>query len=55
MKHIRDYYALPEDAAILDIGCAKGFMLMDFMQLMPHARLAGIDIPNTRSSMRSMP
>lgn len=44
VKHIRDYYQLPEDAAILDIGCAKGFMLMDFMQLMPKATLAGIDI-----------
>jgi ubiquinone/menaquinone biosynthesis C-methylase UbiE len=28
----------------LDIGCAKGFMLYDFMQLMPNARCAGIDI-----------
>lgn len=44
VKDIRDYYQLPEDAAILDIGCAKGFMLYDFMQLMPKARLAGIDV-----------
>jgi ubiquinone/menaquinone biosynthesis C-methylase UbiE len=44
VKYIRDYYQLPEDAAILDIGCAKGFMLYDFMQLMPKARLAGIDV-----------
>jgi len=44
VKHIRDYYQLPEDCAILDVGCAKGFMLYDFMQLMPKARLAGIDI-----------
>src|SRR5262249_38988781 len=27
-----------------DIGCAKGFMLHDFQQLMPNARLAGVDI-----------
>jgi ubiquinone/menaquinone biosynthesis C-methylase UbiE len=44
VKCIRDYYKLPDNAAILDIGCAKGFMLYDFMQLMPTARLAGIDI-----------
>jgi ubiquinone/menaquinone biosynthesis C-methylase UbiE len=44
VRHIRDAYQLPEDAAILDIGCAKGFMLYDFMLLMPKARLAGIDV-----------
>src|SRR5689334_19972336 len=44
VKYMRDYYHLPEDAAILDVGCAKGFMLYDFMQLMPKARLSGIDI-----------
>ena len=44
VRHIRDYYGLPDDAAILDIGCAKGFMLYDFMKLMPNARLAGIDV-----------
>jgi ubiquinone/menaquinone biosynthesis C-methylase UbiE len=44
VRHIRDVYQLPEDAAILDIGCAKGFMLYDFMLLMPQARVAGIDV-----------
>jgi ubiquinone/menaquinone biosynthesis C-methylase UbiE len=44
VRHIRDVYQLREDAAILDIGCAKGFMLYDFMLLMPGARLAGVDI-----------
>ena len=44
VRHIRDVYQLPEHAAVLDIGCAKGFMLHDFQLLMPHARLAGIDI-----------
>lgn len=44
VKYMRDYYELPDDAAILDIGCAKGFMLYDFAQLMPKAELAGIDI-----------
>jgi ubiquinone/menaquinone biosynthesis C-methylase UbiE len=44
VRYIRDYYHLQGDGAILDIGCAKGFMLYDFMQLMPQATLAGIDI-----------
>jgi ubiquinone/menaquinone biosynthesis C-methylase UbiE len=44
VRHIRDYYALVETASILDVGCAKGFMLADFRILMPKAHLAGIDI-----------
>jgi SAM-dependent methyltransferase len=44
VRHIRDVYQLPEEASILDVGCAKGFMLYDFMLLMPKARLAGVDI-----------
>jgi ubiquinone/menaquinone biosynthesis C-methylase UbiE len=41
---IRDHYKLAPDASILDVGCAKGFMLTDFKKLMPEATLAGIDI-----------
>jgi len=44
VRLMRDYYDLPGDAAILDVGCAKGFMLYDFSLLMPNARLTGIDI-----------
>ena len=44
VKFIRDYYGLQENASILDIGCAKGFMLYDFQQLMPAATLAGVDV-----------
>jgi ubiquinone/menaquinone biosynthesis C-methylase UbiE len=43
-KRLREHYALPDDAAILDVGCAKGFLLYDFMRLMPAATVAGIDI-----------
>jgi len=46
VKSIRDYYSLPANARILDVGCAKGFMLYDFQQLMPEATLSGIDISN---------
>ena len=44
VRRIRDYYQLPEDASVLDVGCAKGFMLHDFKQLMPNLTIAGIDI-----------
>jgi ubiquinone/menaquinone biosynthesis C-methylase UbiE len=43
-KRMRDYYRLEETAAVLDVGCAKGFMLYDFKELMPNAVIAGIDI-----------
>ena len=44
VKRFRDYYHLAEDAGVLDVGCAKGFMLYDFKQLMPEMTIAGIDI-----------
>jgi ubiquinone/menaquinone biosynthesis C-methylase UbiE len=44
VRRIRDYYQLPADAHLLDIGCAKGFMLHDFQELMPQATVAGLDI-----------
>lgn len=44
VKRFKDHYKLKDDAAILDVGCAKGFMLHDFHQLMPKAKLAGIDV-----------
>lgn len=44
VKRMKDYYNLPEDAAILDIGCAKGFMLHDFKEFMPNCTVAGIDV-----------
>lgn len=44
VKRFRDYYNLAEDAAVLDVGCAKGFMLHDFKELMPKMTIAGIDI-----------
>lgn len=44
VKRMKEYYRLPETAAILDIGCAKGFMLHDFKELMPDVTIAGIDV-----------
>ena len=44
VKRFRDYYQLSEDASVSDVGCAKGFVLHDFKQLMPKITVAGIDI-----------
>lgn len=44
VRRFIDHYRLSEDAWILDVGCAKGFMLYDFQQALPRATLAGIDI-----------
>lgn len=43
-KRFRDYYQLAENASVLDVGCAKGFMLHDFKELLPNLTIAGIDI-----------
>lgn len=44
VKDIVDYYKLQDGARILDIGCAKGFMLHDLKILNPSFEVAGIDI-----------
>ena len=44
VKRFRDYYRLADDASVLDVGCAKGFMLHDFKELMPNLTIAGIDV-----------
>lgn len=38
------HYKLKPDAKILDVGCGKGFLLYEFTQVLPGARVAGIDI-----------
>ena len=40
----KDFYNLNEDSSILDVGCAKGFMLYDFKLLIPGIKISGIDI-----------
>ncbi len=44
VKRFRDHYGLAEDAWILDVGCAKGFMMHDFKLLMPNLNIRGIDV-----------
>lgn len=40
----QQFYNLSAHANILDVGCAKGFMLYDFQQLIPGVKVQGIDI-----------
>ena len=44
VRRISDYYGLANDASLLDVGCAKGFMLHDFKELMPDLTIAGVDL-----------
>ena len=44
VRRLAEYYRLSEGASILDVGCAKGFLLYDFKQLMPGVTVAGLDI-----------
>lgn len=41
---IADYYGLTNDSKILDIGCAKGFMMHDLSLILPKAEIKGVDI-----------
>jgi len=56
VKRIKEYYTLSETAAILDIGCGKGFMLHDFKELMPSSTIAGVDVSSyaIRNAMPSV-
>jgi SAM-dependent methyltransferase len=44
VRVFRDHYGLAPDARILDVGCAKGFMMHDFKLLMPAADVRGVDV-----------
>jgi ubiquinone/menaquinone biosynthesis C-methylase UbiE len=44
VARIRDHYDLAPNASVLDVGCAKGFMMYDFKKLMPQLDIHGIDV-----------
>ncbi len=53
----KEFYNLNKNSTILDIGCAKGFMLHDFMEEIPGIKLRGVDISeyaieNAKESVR---
>jgi len=43
-KEIIKYYDLKDNSKILDIGCAKGYLLEEFRKLLKNPILCGIDI-----------
>lgn len=52
------HFSLTNSSKILDVGCAKGFMLHDFMELVPGVKVSGVDvssyaIENALESVRS--
>lgn len=55
-ERMRDFYGLKAGASVLDIGCAKGFLLHDFRQVVPGVRVAGLDISSyaIRNAMPSV-
>ena len=44
VAHVTDFYKLDNNSIILDVGCAKGFMMHDLQLLLPGAEILGIDI-----------
>lgn len=41
---LKQHFALTSDSSLLDVGCAKGFMLYDLQQHIPGIQLHGIDV-----------
>lgn len=40
----QEFYGLKSGSTLLDVGCAKGFMLYDFHRLIPGIEVRGVDI-----------
>ena len=41
---LQQHFGLTANSSLLDVGCAKGFMLYDLQQLIPGITLKGIDV-----------
>lgn len=39
-----NHFGITSESSILDVGCAKGFMLHDFQQILPGIKVVGIDV-----------
>lgn len=55
----QDFYNLSEKSTVLDVGCAKGFMLHDFKEIIPGITVTGVDvseyaIDNAKESVRDV-
>ncbi len=40
----KEYWSLGSNSSLLDVGCAKGFMMYDFSRVIPGINIRGIDI-----------
>ena len=40
----KQQYSLSSNNKILDVGCAKGFMMHDFLKIIPGIKINGIDV-----------
>ncbi len=40
----QQHFGLTKDSSVLDVGCAKGFMLHDLRQLIPGITVGGVDV-----------
>lgn len=44
VKEMQELYSISKDDAVLDIGCAKGFLLYDLQNMIPGIKALGLDI-----------
>lgn len=44
VKKMQELYGIDKGSAVLDIGCAKGFLLFDLQSMIPGIHVAGLDI-----------
>ena len=44
VKKLQEVYGIDSSSSVLDIGCAKGFLLHDLQEIIPGIKVAGIDI-----------
>ena len=54
---MHETYKLPGDAKLLDVGCGKGYLLYDFLKVLPNSKVFGIDkssyaINNSKEEIR---
>ena len=43
---LKKFYGLTDKSSVLDVGCAKGFMLHDLKRLLPQIKVQGVDVSN---------
>ena len=44
VAYIAEHYNLHNNSKVLDVGCAKGFMMYDLSLLIPKAEILGVDV-----------